>query len=213
MMYDFYKDCEDNLTLEIHLLSSLSLSRIFTNVQIIFNAFLLNGNVIIFVIFLFTQQQLLLLPVYIPFINHETILGYLLNIGLQILMGFIGFFTFTSYDTAIILYGYHGILMSKVFEIEMKELQHDCDEFRDKFTKVVKLHENYKNFIDEFARLVKLPFFVAILMNTIGLMLCIWVANKESFALGVGGSLGLFAGYLLPFVIAIMISRQVRLQL
>lgn len=213
---DFFKQHEINSNSKSLLCDSLSTSKLFTTILTFFNTILLNGSAIIFIIFMFTGKKILLLPVFIPFVNHEALLGYLLNLGLQMSMGFIGFFTFTSYDTTIILYGMHSILMARMFEIKMKDLEGTLKneenklQYRQKFIETVKYYEDYKSFMREFENLVKIPFLVAICVNFVGLVCCIMELINESMELGIAGSAGLFVGFLLPFLTVIMISYQVR---
>lgn len=212
-MQDFYKHYEEDSTTETYLSSSISTTRIFTTILTACNVLILNGNVIMLIIFLFSGLQLLLLPVFIPLINHDTLLGYLINLGLQMSMGFIGFFTFTSYDTSIILYGHHGSLMTRIFEVKLKNLEEhfESEHFYEKFVEVVQLYGEYKSYMKEFENLVKLPFFTAIFVNFVGMTLCILVAINESVTHGVAGSIGLNIGFLLPLITMSMISHQVKI--
>lgn len=203
MTQDFYKKYEENQILREHLLTSLKNTKKITSILKFFNLLFFNGSVIIFIIFLITGQQLLLMPVYLPLIDHETILGYLINIALQIGMGFIGFFTFTSYDTSVILYGYHGVLMSKILKEKAEEIGDE------KYIEIVKYYEKYQAFMKEFEKLVKFPFLMAICVNFLGLILCILVGINDSVVLAIGGSIGLFVGFLLPSITMMMIEYQV----
>jgi hypothetical protein len=216
---DFFKQYESNSITKSLFSDSLCITKLFTTILTFFNAILLNGSAIIFIIFMFTGKKILLLPVFIPLVNHEALLGYLLNLGLQMSMGFIGFFTFTSYDTSIILYGMHSILIARVFEVKMKDLEEilkseeNTLQFREKFIEMVKYYEEYKSYVKEFENLVKIPFLVAICVNFVGLVCCIMQAINESMELGIAGSVGLFVGFLLPLLTVIMMSYQVRIKI
>lgn len=215
MTFNFYHLHEYDFDHANYLRSSLRTSKILTNAIIAFNFVVFNGNMIIFIVYIFTQQHLLLLPVYIPFVDHETTIGYLLNISFHITMGLIGFHTFTSYDTSIILYGYHGNVMLKVFVDKFNDLEvilgydEGQREVKFKIERLMEYLDEYRKYLEEFEKLVKLPFSTAIVMNFFGLIMFILVGLNVSLLLGIGGSIGLFIGFLLPCITMIFLEKQV----
>lgn len=215
MSSDFFMSIEHDFDHSNFLFTSLKKLKTITTSLTIFNFIIFNGNLIIFLIFAFTHEHLLLLPVYIPFIDHETSLGYLLNISFHITIGLIGFHTFTSFDASIILYGHHGSVMLKVFVGKFNDLEvilrndEGQTEVKKKLESMIENYEEYREYFKEFERMVKMPFEMAILMNSCGLILCILVGLNVSVLLGVGGSIGLFIGFLLPCILMTFIESQV----
>lgn len=215
MTLDFYKSVEHDIDHALYLQSALRKLKSFTTALTFFNFIIFHGNIIIFFIYILTQTHLLLLPVFIPFIDHETTLGYLLNISFHITMGLIGFHTFTSYDTSIILYGYHGNIMLKIFVEKFSDLEvilgydEGQREVQYKIENFIEYIDEYGKYLDEFGRMVRLPFLTAICLNTLGLILCIIVGLNVSIELGVKGSIGLFIGFLLPCITIVLMELQV----
>lgn len=212
---DFYKLIEHDINHVNYLQSTLKILKFFTNALTALNFIIFNSNILIFIVSIFTQEHFLLLSVYIPFIDHNSTFGYLLNISFHITMGLFGFHTFTSFDTSIILYGYHGNIILKVFVEKFNDLEvilgydEGQIEVQYKIKSLLEFLEEYQKYFEKFERVVKLPFLTAIGLNFLGLILCIYVGLNVSVVLGVEGSIGLLISFILPCIMVIFLDIQV----
>jgi hypothetical protein len=219
-IHNFYKIHENDNDVRVILVQAIKRAKKLAYGIITFDCVIFNSGIVLLMVFLFTGAFVILVPIYLPYLNAKELVGYLLNLSLQLALGAVGFFTFATYDAAILIHGYHSLTMVQVLKLKMRNLQNEMDvneqrtsldeeKFNKKFIEIVKFHDQIKNYNAEFSNLVRIPFATAIVVNIIGISLCINMGLKQSLSLGIGASLGLFVQLLLPFIVAIMQSFQV----
>ncbi|KAL7024895.1 hypothetical protein ACKWTF_013237 [Chironomus riparius] len=221
-IYNFYKIHENDNDVRVILEQAIKRAKKLAYGIIIFDCVIFNSGIVLLMVFLFTGAFVILVPIYLPYLNAKELVGYLLNLSLQLALGAVGFLTFATYDATILIHGYHSLTMVQVLKLKMHNLQNDMDvndseqrklvdedNFNKKFIEIVKFHDQIKSYNAEFSNLVRIPFATAIVVNIIGIFVCINMGLKKSLSLGIGASLGLFIQLLLPFIVAIMQSFQV----
>lgn len=219
---DFYKIHENDNDVRVVLVQAIKRAKKLAYGIITFDCVIFNSGIVLLMVFLFTGAFVILVPIYLPYLNAKELVGYLVNLSLQLALGAVGFFTFATYDATILIHGYHSLTLVQVIKLKMRNLQNQMDindneqtkladdeNFNKKFIEIVKFHDQIKSYNTEFSNLVRIPFVTAIVINIIGIFLCINMGLKESLSLGIGASLGLFIQLLLPFIVAIMQSFQV----
>lgn len=221
---EFYKLYESDNDVRVILEQAIKRTKKLAYGIIIFDCVIFNSGIVLLMVFLFTGAYALLVPIYLPYLNAKELVGYLLNLSLQLALGAIGFFTFATYDATVLIHGYHTLTMTEIFKLKMRCLQQEMDvdekqkkfddekKFAKRFIEIIKLHEQLQSYNQEFSKLVRIPFATAIVVNVIGISLCINMGLKKSLSLGIGASLGLFVQLLLPFIVAILQSFQVQIE-
>ncbi|CAG9806923.1 unnamed protein product [Chironomus riparius] len=220
-IYNFYKIHENDNDVRVILEQAIKRAKKLAYGIIIFDCVIFNSGIVLLMVFLFTGAFVILVPIHLPYLNAKELVGYLLNLSLQLALGAVGFLTFATYDATILIHGYHSLTMVQVLKLKMHNLQNDMDvndseqrklvdedNFNKKFIEIVKFHDQIKSYNAEFSNLVRIPFATAIVVNIIGIFVCINMGLKKSLSLGIGASLGLFIQLLLPFIVAIMQSFQ-----
>lgn len=171
-----------------------------------------------------TGQQETLSPIFLPFTNLSSSLGYLLNSFFLLLLSVLAFFGFSTHDGTFLIYGYQCIAFVEILLIKVKELSEFISEeveqvnhFKGvrrnlkivkKLKEIMKLHNDYqifKNLISDFGGL---PSFVAIFVNVIAVCLSIIGALKVTFIGGIAAALGFFFQMAIPCLIGNLISLQ-----
>jgi hypothetical protein len=108
--------------------------------------------------------------------------------------------------------------MLKVFVEKFNDLQvilgYDKGqrEVRHKIESLIEYLDEYGKYLEEFERMVRLPFLTAISMSFSGLILCTLVGLNFSIEHSVGGSVGIFIGFLLPCIVIVLMDQQVGLR-
>lgn len=215
-------DHDERICLE----TAINRTSLLTKAILLFHCLIFNIGILILIVFCLTGAHLLLVPVYLPYFDHTTLFGYLPNILVQAALGFNGFLTFASYDAAIMIYGHQSLTLVELFRLKIRQFQKELVADRNikdillidlkikmKLIDIIKLHDVYKNYMDEYSNLVRLPFATAVFVNIFGIFLCLNFGLTDSMVLGVGASLGLFIQLLMPLIIAILQSIQVRFEL
>jgi hypothetical protein len=221
---EFYKALENNgsnLNYKDPLENGFKIVKKAVKFVFYFDGFIFNSAILFLIIFLVTGKYLLPFPIYIPWIDYETLYGYLMNVFFHIFSGTNGFITFTPIDMLIVFYAHHCYTMSLVLRWKIKSFNDElmADEERLRVTNesvkkglisLLKDYEDYCDFTNEYAKLIALPFTMALIVNVIGICMCIIQGLKINIFLGLGGSAGLQIQLAIPFAISIMQTFQVK---
>lgn len=214
-MLDFYKIHEVGNDTRIILEQAMKRLKQLAYGIIIFDCVVFNSGIVLLTTFLLTRAYVLLVPIYLPYLNEKELVGYLMNLVFQLALGAVGFFTFATYDATILICGYHSLTTAEILNFKMKKLQKNLQQPEvdetEKFISVIKFQQEVRKYNEEFSNLVQIPFVTAIILNLIGIGLCINLALKVSIVLGIGASLGLFIQLLIPFMVAVMQTAMVRI--
>ncbi|KAG5671215.1 hypothetical protein PVAND_001424 [Polypedilum vanderplanki] len=218
---DFYLIRELDPTNQNLLLHSIKRTEKIVKAFLIFLCCIFNSSFLLLIVAILTGAKILLVPVFIPYTDASTFLSYLANIGLQILLGVIGFFTFSTYDATILIYGLHTLTIVEILKLKIKSFNEELEsnkklessllieiKIKVKFLEIIKDFEEYQNFLNIYGILLKFPFTVAIIVNMFGIFLCLDFALTANFIMGFGASLGLFIQLLLPLIVAVILTIQ-----
>lgn len=122
-MMKLYEESEENPTEQLTLASRLQSTERLVKSFIVLNfaAFML-GTTFMLIRFLITGRSDFMTPSFLPWIDKETTLGYLMNAPLQILLCLFAFLALTSHDANCFFYGCQTVVFVDILEIKLNAL-------------------------------------------------------------------------------------------
>lgn len=234
-MFDkFYKSYENSSKYKKSLSESISTAVLYTKgFSLLYLFVFVSPAFISFLMFVIFGQKEIISPIYLPYTDLVSDFGFALNSGICTILSFFGFVGFCSHDSTFVLFGYQSIpyvnilclkldelaeiLNNKIEEIEGKNfavkfknylrLKKHEKAVDDQLKEIIKLHQEYFDYIDRLTTFGGLPTFVAIFSNVIGMCLCI-LGSKFSFVAGVVAAIGLFIQMAIPCFMGNLVSLQ-----
>jgi hypothetical protein len=171
-------------------------------------------------------QFILFAPFRIPFIDPNTLFGYLIHSIQGIMAVYLGYVCFTLIEVMNVFYGFQIIGFSKIIELKIRKFGEELIEenvmlkiavenkskIDDSETKqlieIIKKLRHYDNYIDSFLILGKVNVFTVILLNSCGICFFIIVFIKFSPILGSAALIGTISQVAIACAIGEMIKHR-----
>lgn len=171
-----------------------------------------------FIFYLFTNEKVMISPIYLPYTDLESDFGYNLNNLLCIMLSILGYLGFSTHDGTFILYGYQSVTFVDVLCVKLDELAVTLNNeertagsskvIKEKLKEIVEINSEYQKLIDMLVIFSSIPAFFGFVVNVLGICLCIVGAVKVSFVAGCAAAIGLFIQIAIPCLIGNLINLQ-----